>query len=600
MPRRHQSHAPETRGSEAALPWAALPDAALVARLRTPATSSRPSGLGSADPRACRKQIAAAAAELRRRRLPAVLDYAGLFAAEASVQALTREALQHAVRDIRTAPDVDHPPPHHPLLLVERTAGLWAGTTRRKELSADFVAWLDRTTHTLPRRPSTAPPSRECDSIVRAYQELPRRTQGALWHSVVQRDGAHAAGRSLGVHPDRVPHLRRSALEDIRLAYLHLDSEPAAKGHCRCFSSLLEAATRRRGAYPSDALDRHTAVCFGCSRARSVLNGMNERPGEVMAAALLPWGGAAFAAARRRRTTNALPAPRAGRMPGTRGRAQPRTERAPGLPWLRHVARKCPAVTVTAAAGILAAAATTVHLPVNGHTTGAADPVPRDSARTSPHPAAPTPARGPAPDRSDGTGTGSRPSDDTDRGEAEVHVPGQTPARSHASTSWHSSSARPGLPASVHAHGQARAHPELAGIPSGLFHAGYPPARGGAQAMARTVADAPDRSLDPHGAVRRMAQTTEHLVLDVGFAYHVHLFGLGGRGHRGGCVGVGDAAMPAPGQQPHAPAVQSFGAPTSCNDEGNDAARSENPAARPVGANALTGTLPRIVGDAPL
>ncbi|WP_369394127.1 hypothetical protein AB5J72_46150 [Streptomyces sp. CG1] len=456
MPQRHQSGTPEPGCGEAALPWADLPNAVLIAKLRMPATS-KPTDRGPSDPRTRRKQIAAAAAELRRRRLPALLDYAVLFAAEASVQALALEALQRAVRDIRTAPGSDQPPPHHPFLLVEWTARLWAGTSVRRELSTDFLAWLDRTTHVSPSRPSAERSSASVGAVSRAYHRLPRRAQAILWHAAVERNDALAVGRSLDVHPDRVPHLGRSALEDFRQAYLRLYAERSDNGYCRRFTSLLEAATRRRGAYPSDDLDRHVAVCCDCARAYSVLAGMNKWPGAVLATALLPWGGAAFAIARRRRTTTVAATAPAEPMPTTIGHAPPHTEAPPARPWLRQVAHRAPAVAVTAAAGLLAAAATAITLPANDHNTGAAVPAPGGSPQTAPLPTAPS--RSAPPDRSDGTRRISRAAYDKHRAGAEGHAHGQAPGPRQPNAARHGSSDDPGPPAPT--------HPQLTGIPSG-------------------------------------------------------------------------------------------------------------------------------------
>ncbi|MGW1052719.1 hypothetical protein [Streptomyces sp. NPDC002521] len=440
MPRRHQCRAPEPGGSQTALSWADLPNAVLIETLRMPATS-RPTDQGPSDPRARRKQIAAAAGEVRRRRLPALLDYAVLFATEASVQALALEALQRAVRDIRTAPGSDQPPPHHPFLLVEWTARLWAGTTRRRELSTDFLAWLDHTKHVSPSRPSAEPSSESVGALSGAFHRLPRRAQAVLWHAVVQRDDDLAAGRSLGVHPNTVPHLGRSALEDFRQAYLRRYAERSENEYCHRFGSLLEAATRRRCAYPSDDLDRHVALCCGCARAYSVLAGLNKWPGAVLATALLPWGGTAFAIARRRRTsTHVASTGPSERMPATVGHAPPRTPATPGQPWLRYVTRRCPAVTVTAVAGLLAATATAIQLPMNGHATGTAGPVPKGAPQSPPHPTAP--AHTAPPDRSDKTGRSSPPSADKD------------------------GTAHPGLPMPAHRHRHKRSCPELAGTPS--------------------------------------------------------------------------------------------------------------------------------------
>jgi hypothetical protein len=501
MPRPHRSGIPQPECSEAAPPWADLPNAVLIARLRMPAASES-AGEGPCDPRDRRMQIGGAAAELRRRRLPALLDYAVLFTAEASAQALALEALQRAVRDIRTAPGSDQPPPHYPFLLVEWTARLWAGSARRRELSADFLARLDRTTRISPARPT---PEQACVSVgpvARSYHRLTPRARAVLWHAVVERDDALTAGRSLGVHPDRVPHLGRSALEDLRRSYLRLYAERPDNSYCRRYSSLLEASTRRRGAYSSDDLDRHVAVCCDCARAYTVLAGMNKWPGAVLATALLPWGGTAFAIVRRHRTTVAATGP-GEPLPGTVG-TPPRTHAAPGRPWLRHVAHRSPAVAVTAAVGLLAAATAALNLPVNDHTTDASGPVSADSPRPSPRPSAPpTPAYGTAPARSDGTKLRARSSDAEHPAGANDGACGQPSGRTHANVPPQRSTAHPRRAASADGHSQARTGPELTGLPPGL---------------SRDVEDLLLRSIR-----RGTAGTAKHLIVEFEFGYRTQL-----------------------------------------------------------------------------
>ncbi|MEU8974547.1 hypothetical protein AB0D11_35670 [Streptomyces monashensis] len=351
-----------------------------------------------------------------------MLDYAALFVDRASAAALALDALQRAVRDMRMAPDADQPPVHHPFLLVERTARVWSGTARRSELTTEFLAWLDRTTHTASGPFATEPGGVGACRILRAYQQLPRRTQAVLWHAVAQWDDAFTVGRSLGVHPDTVPRLGRSALEDFRQAFLRLYAEQC-DGYCRCFVSLLEAATRRRGAYPSVELDQHMAACVACSHAHSVLTGMNERPGTVLAEGLLPWGGAAFAAVRRqRRIAKASSAAPSEPTRNAVRRTRPHREAASRLPWLRQLADKCPALTVMAAAGLFAAGAATACLPKACDGTGASGPAAGSPTRTVPHVTVPrhpalhpsAPPRTTPSDTSHATGRGSAPSDDND------------------------------------------------------------------------------------------------------------------------------------------------------------------------------------------
>lgn len=455
-------------GGTEAVVWADLPDAALIVRLRIPATSvptdrqppvPTEQRTGAEDPRVRRKRIREAAAELRRRHFSALLDYARLCAADKSAPALALESFHRAVRDIRTAPDTAQPPPHHLFLLVQQTAELWAGTVRRGEVAADFLEWLDRKTHTVPAHPTVAQPTVNTSSTTWdispttwAFHQLPERTQAILWHTVVQQRAPAETGRTLGIAPESLPDLRQRALEQLRHVCLRVHAELSGNEQCRHFSSLLDVSTRSAGACPGDGLEQHLATCPVCSQARSQLAGLHEQPDATLAEALLPWAGAAYAAAARR---HAASVSRVAPAPAQRG--------------LRRLAHAGPAASITAAAGFLVAAAAVIHLPVHGHSIGAAGPVSAvPTPESSPHPTrAPLPSSTEAGDFSDTAKPSSNPADNgADKkahpyGDGRAHQPVHTP--DHAGSVPHRSAAPVGPPASAHAHGQLHAAADLDG-----------------------------------------------------------------------------------------------------------------------------------------
>ncbi|TJZ58745.1 hypothetical protein FCH28_00795 [Streptomyces piniterrae] len=398
---------------EAVQPWAELPDAAIALALRTPATriptgrrvSAAEAETSTEDPRARRKQIGKAAAELRRRHLPALLDYARLCGRPASAEDLALDAFQHAVREIRTAPRVAQPSRYDLLRHVPKTAARWAASGRRADLAPEFLAWLDGNPHSATGQPPSASLPLDATPALRAFRRLPDRARAILWHTVVEHDDPEETGRLLGVRPKTVPLLGRRALEHFRGVCLEAHADASDGRQCRGFGSLLEAATRCADARPSADIDQHLAGCPSCTHVHTLLAGMNERPDATLAEALLPWGGAALVAMRRPRTTTGTTP---NRPPGRRGAARhpagsgrraashvaSRTASVSGAGRLLSLAGKFPVASVTAAVGLTVAAAALVPLPmVGGNTGSAAGPLPSDTPRSTPDGgSAPTPA----------------------------------------------------------------------------------------------------------------------------------------------------------------------------------------------------------------
>ncbi|MEV0369628.1 ricin-type beta-trefoil lectin domain protein [Streptomyces sp. NPDC050636] len=460
-----------------AVPWAELSDAALVLILRIPAirvpTGRRVSAaerrISTEEIRARRKRIGKAAAELRRRHLPALLDYARLCGGAASAESLALEAFQSAVRDIRTAPGVEQPLRYDLLLHVPQTAVRWAAAGRREDLAPDFVAWLDEAARGGPGQSPAVRPWVDDSRVLRAFRRLPERARVVLWHAVVEHDDLAETSRFLGVQPRTVHLVGQRALEHLRRVCLQVHADHPDDEQCRRFGSLLEAATRRGGARASDDLDQHLAECPSCSRLRADLAAMNEHPDAVLAQALLPWGGAALVAGRRPRTHGRHAA----------AHAAHKTVSASGAGRLRSLAGRFPAASITAAVGLTVAAAALVPLPMTGGNTGsAAGPPPGDTSRSAPDAratATPAPAVSTTPEPRDPP---------SPRHSAE-------PAKSHAPSPRHSAPARP-RPAPVHAHAKVRTYTELINGRSGLcldVQGQFP--QYGADVVARTCAGTP-------------------------------------------------------------------------------------------------------------
>ncbi|WP_431771417.1 carbohydrate-binding protein [Streptomyces cucumeris] len=240
-----------------------------------------------------------AAEEFRRRHLAAVRSYARICCRDRlTAEELADEVFEQARHTVRTSREPREAWRHHLLILGYRTAAAWAATRRRTDVAPDFAAWLDTSLAALSDPAPTARLLENRSLMLRGFRNLPGRTQAVLWHTAVDGETGTPTALLLGVEPERLPSLRKRALRSYRDAYFWAYAAQAAEDDCGRFCGLLDAAARRAGVHRSGDLEGHLARCSQCSRVLNVLVGLGERPAQVLAEGLLPWGGLAYLASR--------------------------------------------------------------------------------------------------------------------------------------------------------------------------------------------------------------------------------------------------------------------------------------------------------------
>ncbi|MEU8698233.1 sigma-70 family RNA polymerase sigma factor [Streptomyces sp. NPDC048680] len=262
---------------------------------RTEPTDSRSDAELGADVR--KSGDKAALAELYRRHHAAVLGYARTFAREPhTAEDLASEAFARVLRVVRSGAGPEAAWRPYLLTVVRHTAGEWAATERRTELSDDFEQWLDERTAAAADAggEERVIALEDRDMIVRGFHTLSERWQAALWHSVVEGESAERIGVLLGMSASGVTSLTARAREGLREAYLRAHAESGSRSEeCRRHGSLLAAAVRR-GSRRDRRLGRHLADCGDCRRALDELAHLDRRLGAVLSAGLLLWGGRAY------------------------------------------------------------------------------------------------------------------------------------------------------------------------------------------------------------------------------------------------------------------------------------------------------------------
>ncbi|MCK8680118.1 sigma-70 family RNA polymerase sigma factor [Streptomyces lichenis] len=243
----------------------------------------------------------AALAELYRRHHPAALAYARTFARDPhTAEDLASEAFARVLRAVRSGAGPETAWRPYLLTVVRHTAGEWAATARRTELSEDFEQWLDERVAADPAAGGVEYAGgeermvalEERSMVVRGFRALPERWQAALWHSVVEGESAERIGVLLGVSPSGVTSLTARAREGLREAYLRAHAESGSRSEeCRRHGPLLAAAVRRGGRRWDRRLRRHLDGCGDCRHAMVELADLDRRLGAVLPVGLLVWGG---------------------------------------------------------------------------------------------------------------------------------------------------------------------------------------------------------------------------------------------------------------------------------------------------------------------
>ncbi|MFF7386267.1 ricin-type beta-trefoil lectin domain protein [Streptomyces griseoluteus] len=245
------------------------PDARLTELLRTPAPTAYP-----------------ALQELRRRHRPAVLAYARLCTTgESTARRLAGEALTEAARDTARGIEPNVPLRHHLLLLAGRAAASWARDDRAAGLDPGLLLVLNSGAH----HGSPTPP------LLPAFQSLPSRDQGLVWHGVLEEEPQERTAAYLGLGPADVAHGTPQALQALARACLRHRLAASDDPRCADFRRLIEEAVRPESPRRSADLDAHKARCPSCTAAFEDLSALRDTPRQALAEGLLPWGGTAYA-----------------------------------------------------------------------------------------------------------------------------------------------------------------------------------------------------------------------------------------------------------------------------------------------------------------
>ncbi|WP_338673643.1 ricin-type beta-trefoil lectin domain protein [Streptomyces sp. SCSIO 30461] len=225
--------------------------------------------------------------ELRRRHLPATVDYARLYTTSAPTgEQLADEAFLHAMREVCDGVDPSGTWRHHVLTHVRETALAWAADSRREHLRPDFLTWAQ-----------TAGPSAVSETpnvMIAAFCQLPERLRAALWYAVVDDESPSSVATHLGTTPGSVPVLTAKALVAMRDAYLKEHLSRRGTPDCRGFSRITDAAAQARDAYRHPDLAAHLVGCADCGVLLSSLAKLYGNPQTLLAEGLLVWGGAAY------------------------------------------------------------------------------------------------------------------------------------------------------------------------------------------------------------------------------------------------------------------------------------------------------------------
>ncbi|MFC4494737.1 LamG-like jellyroll fold domain-containing protein [Streptomyces ovatisporus] len=208
--------------------------------------------------------------------------------------------------------------PHALTHVLEAAAGI-ANWDQRGALDARLAMWLDRHLAATPDRGVSGGdfgPIHHGSVTARAFCSLPANLQAVMWHHWVEHAGSASIARLLGSDSRgarEISLLISRAYRDFYHAYeqIHLDG---MTDYCRPFHRMVMAYVEHKGGNTADVVP-HLQQCAYCSRAVAELERMRVDFGELLAGALLPWGGQEYVASRRTaRTSAAIAAPVLGRL----------------------------------------------------------------------------------------------------------------------------------------------------------------------------------------------------------------------------------------------------------------------------------------------
>ncbi|WP_371493910.1 RICIN domain-containing protein [Kitasatospora sp. NBC_00374] len=216
-----------------------------------------------------------ARAEVLARHQDAALGQAGLYCPDdQDAHRLAEEAFALTLQAVREGGGPSAAWRPYLASAVRLTAARWAGDGLDARLSAGFTAWLAA----LPgsEDPASAAVSAEEDSVMlRALRALPEHWQAALWRAFADEHG----------NPGNPPP-SAATRDGLWEAYLQAFAQTSDRA-CRHLAAAMGDSVRHRTAHPN--LDRHTAACDRCRRARTELSAIHTWNPDRLYGALMLW-----------------------------------------------------------------------------------------------------------------------------------------------------------------------------------------------------------------------------------------------------------------------------------------------------------------------
>ncbi|NLU73855.1 LamG domain-containing protein [Streptomyces sp. HNM0575] len=237
-----------------------------------------------------------ALSELEQRHFHAVRTFAGTCGEHPHAAGeLAYQAWQEALRE---QVDGSADGAVRPCLLssVLRTASGWTRGPQRTALNRDLTAWIETNGPVMLGNTATAG-FRRPSLVALAFAGLPHHSQTVLWHRAVERDDSAPTGRLAGAHPGEVPMLHGRAQEELFNSYARILRD-GMQHDCRRFHVLVLAYSDAGALDIAAQLAPHLDRCPRCSQAVADLARVRHDCGNLLAQALLPWGGLEYAASR--------------------------------------------------------------------------------------------------------------------------------------------------------------------------------------------------------------------------------------------------------------------------------------------------------------
>lgn len=239
---------------------------------------------------------------------PSVLRYATLCAEpnRGAAERLAGLAFRTTYGDAAAHAGADFPWRPRLLAAVLDAAREWSADDRRSSLHPDLRGDAAGGTRRAVSGKDRGSAARGL--VLRAYRDLPHRTQALLWHTVVEDEDIEVVAPLLGAEPSLLnPERARTLLRD-ECVRVHLDRAPDER--CRRLNRLIDVHARRGSAEMMAEVRDHLDGCVYCEAAVDQLDQSPQRLPVLLAEAVLGFRAADYLATRPGRQARARAAVR--------------------------------------------------------------------------------------------------------------------------------------------------------------------------------------------------------------------------------------------------------------------------------------------------